>query len=224
MTSKDITITYGNEIGDCTRPYYVTLNRSDITVKEFIDYVLSEQKSEWGYIRIYNWKIKTSWDADYEFEYRHGVAKADEVIPPYVLASCIKTLSGSGGWSRSDWDIIIEGEEQMNKQEAIDKAIRDHDSGYSSPIQLILSDIQMKLEDNVCEAVQSVGVNVDKDELIKALQYDREQYAKGFTDGYKQGIEMGKSIVIEELKRSIEIGFDRKIDVKFMAGEEGDPK
>ena len=112
----------------------------------------------------------------------------------------------------------------MNKQEAIGKAIRDHDSGYTSPIQLVLSDIQMKLEDDACEAVQSVGVNVDKDELIKALQYDREQYAKGFTDGYKQGIEMGKSIVIEELKRSIEIGFDRKIDVKFMAGEEGDPK
>jgi hypothetical protein len=111
----------------------------------------------------------------------------------------------------------------MNKGEAIDKAIRDH-SGYSSPIQLILSDIQMKLEDNVCEAVQSVGVNVDKDELIKALQYDREQYAKGFTDGYKQGIEMGKSIVIEELKRCIESGFERNIDVKFMAGEEGDPK
>lgn len=110
----------------------------------------------------------------------------------------------------------------MNKEEAIDNAIRDHDSGYTSPIQLILSDIQMKLEDNVCEAVQSVGVNVDKDELIKALKYDREQYVKGFTDGYKQGIEMGKSIVIEELKRSIKIGFDRKIDVKFMAGEEGD--
>lgn len=110
----------------------------------------------------------------------------------------------------------------MNKQDAINKAIRDYDSGYTSPIQLVLSDIQMKLEDNVCEAVQSVGVNVDKDELIKALQYDREQYSKGFTDGYKQGIKMGKSIVIEELKRCIENGFERNIDVKFMAGEEGD--
>lgn len=110
----------------------------------------------------------------------------------------------------------------MNKQETIDKAMRDHYSGYSSPIDLIYSDIQMKLEDNVCEAVQSVGVNVDKDELIKALQYDRDQYAKGFTDGYAQGIEMGKNIVIAELKRCIESGFERSIDVKFMAGEEGE--
>lgn len=108
----------------------------------------------------------------------------------------------------------------MNKGEAIGKAIRDH-SGYSSPIELIYSGIQTRLEDSVCEAVQRVGVNVDKDELIKALQYDREQYAKGFTDGYKQGIEMGKNIVIEELKRCIESGFERNIDVKFMAGEEG---
>lgn len=119
MTSKDITITYGVEAGDCTRPYHITLNRSDITVKEFIDYVLSELKSEWGYIRIYNWKIKTPWDADYEFEYRHGVAKADEVVPSWILASCIKQLAGSGGWSRSDWDIIIEGEEQMTELEKL---------------------------------------------------------------------------------------------------------
>ena len=107
----------------------------------------------------------------------------------------------------------------MNKEEAINKAMRDHDSGYSSPIQLILSDFQMKIEDDVCKAVQSVGVNVDKDEIIKALQYDRDQYAKGFTDGYAEGIEMGKSIVIEELKRCIESGFERSIDVKFMAEE-----
>lgn len=111
----------------------------------------------------------------------------------------------------------------MNKQDAIDNAMRDHDSGYSSPIELIYSDIQMKLEDSACEAVQSVGINVDKDELIKALQYDRDQYHKGFTDGYEQGIEVGKNIVIEELKRSIENRFKRNIDVKFMAGEEGDP-
>ena len=234
MTSKDITITYGEEVGDCTRPYHVTLNRSDITVKEFIDYVLSERKSEWGYIRIYNWGNKAPWDADYKFEYKHGEAKVDEVVPSRILASCIKQLVGSGGWSRSDWDIIIEGKEQMNKEDAIKKleiekkfgSIKkfENGSGYSSPIQLILSDIQMKLEDNVCEAVQNVGVKVDKDELIKALQYDREQYDKGFVDGYAQGVEMGKSIVIENLKRSIERDFDRKIDVKFMAGEEGDPK
>ena len=78
----------------------------------------------------------------------------------------------------------------------------------------------MKLEDSVCEAVQSVGVNVDKDELIKALQYDRDQYNKGFVAGYEQGIKAGKDIAVEELKRCIENGFRRTIEVKRM--EEGD--
>lgn len=33
------------------------------------------------------------------------------------------------------------------------------------------------------KAIRKVGVNVDKSELIKALQYDRDQYAKGYEDG-----------------------------------------
>lgn len=134
MTSKDITITYGNEIGDCTRPYYVTLGRSDITVEEFIKYVMDELKSEWGYIRIYERNIVNPWSADYEFEYSHGVAKSSEVIPPYVLASCIKTLSGSGGWSRSDWDIIIEGEKQMTYEENVRAILESNFAGFKEEV------------------------------------------------------------------------------------------
>lgn len=33
------------------------------------------------------------------------------------------------------------------------------------------------------KAIRKVGVNVDKGELIKALQYDRNQYEKGYEDG-----------------------------------------
>ena len=56
---------------------------------------------------------------------------------------------------------------------------------WKSPIELIESDIETKLEDAVFEAVQSVGIRVDKDELLKALAYDREQYEKGYADGLK---------------------------------------
>ena len=34
----------------------------------------------------------------------------------------------------------------------------------------------------IFKAVQNVGVNVDRDELIKALRYDRDQYKKGYAD------------------------------------------
>ena len=38
-------------------------------------------------------------------------------------------------------------------------------------------------ENMVMKAIRKVGVNVDKGELIKALQYDRNQYEKGYEDG-----------------------------------------
>lgn len=50
---------------------------------------------------------------------------------------------------------------------------------YKSPIEAIYSDLEHTYEDGVFKVVQSVEINVDKDELIKALRYDREQYDKG---------------------------------------------
>lgn len=53
---------------------------------------------------------------------------------------------------------------------------------YQSPIEQIVSDIQTSLENEVYKAVQRVGICVDRDELIKALKYDRDQYCKGVRD------------------------------------------
>ena len=52
--------------------------------------------------------------------------------------------------------------------------------GYKSPIEVIVSDMVMKEEDQVMQAVWNVGVNVDKAELVRALAYDRNQYAAGY--------------------------------------------
>lgn len=59
---------------------------------------------------------------------------------------------------------------------------------YKSPIETIIGEMKMQQEGEICRVVQEVGVNVDKDELIKALQYDREQYDKGYSDGYKDAV------------------------------------
>lgn len=68
------------------------------------------------------------------------------------------------------------------------------DFDYESPISIIervIEDIgkeQATLIDNqTYEAVLRVGIQVDKEELIKALAYDRNQYNKGFEDGFKAG-------------------------------------
>ena len=53
---------------------------------------------------------------------------------------------------------------------------------YQSPIELIQSEMKMRVEDGIVKVVQDAGVNVDKDELLKALAYDRDQYNKGYHD------------------------------------------
>lgn len=39
------------------------------------------------------------------------------------------------------------------------------------------------LDNEVFKAAYSVGVTVDKEELLRALRYDRDQYNRGFNDG-----------------------------------------
>lgn len=57
---------------------------------------------------------------------------------------------------------------------------------YESPIEVIIEKMQTKFENGVFEAVQKQGIFVDKEELVKALQYDREQYDKGYADGLRE--------------------------------------
>ena len=58
---------------------------------------------------------------------------------------------------------------------------------YRSPIDMLITDIQHQIaqqqDEEVYKAVVSVGINVDKEELLRALRYDRDQYEKGFADG-----------------------------------------
>lgn len=53
---------------------------------------------------------------------------------------------------------------------------------YESPIKLFESAMESYLEGETLKAVMKVGVSVDKEELLRALQYDREQYQKGYKD------------------------------------------
>ena len=57
---------------------------------------------------------------------------------------------------------------------------------YKSPIEIITGKIQTQIDDEIYSAVQNVGINVDREELLKALEYDRGQYEKGFDDGFAQ--------------------------------------
>ena len=54
---------------------------------------------------------------------------------------------------------------------------------YKSPIEIICGDIQKQIDNDIYRVVQKYDIKVDKNELIQALQYDRDQYEKGYADG-----------------------------------------
>lgn len=60
---------------------------------------------------------------------------------------------------------------------------------YESPINLIISKLCTNLESDCIKSVQRYGFDVDKEELARALCYDREQYEKGYADGYNKAID-----------------------------------
>jgi hypothetical protein len=55
---------------------------------------------------------------------------------------------------------------------------------YQSPIkfniQRSVTEFGEKLDAAVFKAVMQVGISVDKEELLKALEYDRDQYNQGY--------------------------------------------
>lgn len=53
---------------------------------------------------------------------------------------------------------------------------------YKSPIEVIYGQLETQLEGEVMQAVQRLHVNVDKEELLRALKHDRGQYEKGYRD------------------------------------------
>lgn len=63
------------------------------------------------------------------------------------------------------------------------------DFNYESPITKIEQEIASQIVETeekelTYEVKKAIGYSIEKEELIKALQYDREQYEKGYNDGY----------------------------------------
>lgn len=59
---------------------------------------------------------------------------------------------------------------------------------YESPIKVFQGNLEMQFEGEILKAVQRANITVDRDELIRALRYDREQYQKGFDDARKDAV------------------------------------
>lgn len=99
---------------------------------------------------------------------------------------------------------------------------------YESPIKLFQTDplveqLRDKTDNMIYRAVIHADVNVDREELIRALEYDRGQYEKGYADGlaYKPPIQTNadriRSMTDEELARWIA---DDLIEPGYYSGDE----
>lgn len=87
---------------------------------------------------------------------------------------------------------------------------------YKSPIEVIQGEMTMEFENNVMKAVQNYNINVDKDALISALMYDRQQYEKGYQDAkaeYKDSLSFKE---LQDIILSIEC---KEAETYFVKGE-----
>lgn len=61
---------------------------------------------------------------------------------------------------------------------------------YKSPIQILTEEPQFDIDGEICRCVRNMGIEVDKEELTRALCYDRGQYEKGYNDAINEVLEL----------------------------------
>lgn len=79
-----------------------------------------------------------------------------------------------------------------------------HLDGYESPIQYFTTEVAHQIanqaDENIWTAICKAGVTVDKDELIKAMQYDRHQYEQGYGNGLLAGFRKAIDVLMDMLE------------------------
>ena len=65
--------------------------------------------------------------------------------------------------------------------------------GYKSPIDLYIKKVAQEIttrreNEIVAQITEYTGLDIDKNELVRALAYDRDQYNKGFRAGYERAL------------------------------------
>lgn len=76
--------------------------------------------------------------------------------------------------------------------------------GYESPINIFIkNDMNDIIEERdnfiTTRIIEEVGLDINKDELIKALAYDRDQYNRGYINGEIAGYKRGYEDALEKM-------------------------
>lgn len=74
----------------------------------------------------------------------------------------------------------------INKLKLPDDWAKDYESPVTLQIRKIAEQIEEQRENQITATIsEQMGVNIDKDELKRALAYDRDQYRRGYEDGWR---------------------------------------
>lgn len=85
---------------------------------------------------------------------------------------------------------------------------------YNPPIGIktmtsrLVEEVNKDTNERIVSAVLSYGIDVDKEELLRALRYDREQYEKGYAAGYYAAL--------DEIVRCKDCKFWRKLESSLL--------
>ena len=74
----------------------------------------------------------------------------------------------------------------INKLKLPDDWAKDYESPVTLQIRQIAEQIEEQRENQITATIsEQLAVNVDKNELKRALAYDRDQYRRGYEDGWR---------------------------------------
>lgn len=101
---------YGKTFGDETTEYIIKVSPTATVREVLVDIV--NQKGEWGYIGIKD--DKEPFFGSHRFEYGNGksekVSEDEETFWNGIMNRKVIAMEGSGGWTRSDYQLVLEKE------------------------------------------------------------------------------------------------------------------
>ena len=87
---------------------------------------------------------------------------------------------------------MSEGFEPIFNHKPLETCFETDLSGWKSPFEVYIKQIATEVQEKrdaeiVAQISEQLCVNVDKEELLKALRYDRNQYQEGYKNGFYAG-------------------------------------
>ena len=166
------------------------------TLDEFVGWILKKKPNEFGDIEVrIHPNPKSMCVISYDKGNAYGSKEYDEIKDKVILSGSCRS-----GWWRSDYSFTLAGDHEEKE--------RNEPAMYDCPIKTffetgpLIENIGNTMEGHIISAVQKIGIDVNKEELIKALNNDRSRYEEAYQKGWNDCVRHYASFA-EELAKLI---------------------